>query len=307
MRVKKRLLEFIPIFRKLHKLVHYLRVIGQKLRLTGAREVHSSENDLVSLVLNKRYPLGAKGTHIYLPKDKMIYEFIKLRGSWEIEESRFLAQELLKLCSRINLPRVALIDIGANTGLVSLQAMNLAGTSNDCVLIEPAGSHAAAIRRNFSNSNFKVVVKELALSDHEGQAELFKQSSNRGNSSLVECVVPTSEKLSEYVEILDSKDFVTLYIDPFDSYALKCDTQGHDALILSRIPSLIWDKIESAVIEVWALPFIDKTHIELLLQKMDDFSDISWNSDLSSKINLQEISNFWLSKTSESRNLFLRR
>lgn len=306
MRVKKLLLEFFPILKKLHKLAHFIRVIGQKLRLTGAREVHSAESDLAALVLNKSYPLGAKGRQIYLPKDKIIYEFVKFRGSWEVEESRFLAKKLMTLCSRENQKRVALIDIGANTGLVSLQAMNLAGTGNDCILIEPAGSHVAAIRRNFANSNFEVVVKELGLSDHDGHAELFKQKSNRGNSSLLESVVPTSEKVSEFVEIRDSKYFFE-EIDIYDSYVLKCDTQGYDPLILSRIPTSIWNKIESAVIEVWALPFIDPSHVKELLEKLSVFSIASWNSELSSKADLQEVSRFWLSKNSESRNLFLSR
>lgn len=307
MRVKRLLLEFFPILKKLHKLMHSLRVIGQKLRLTGAREVHSAESDLAALTLNKSYPLGAKGREIYLPKDKIIYEFIKFRGCWEVEESRFLAKMLVTLCSRENQKGVALIDIGANTGFVSLQAMNLAGTGNDCILIEPVGSHAAAIRRNFANSNFKVIVKELALSDHDGQAELFKQKSNRGNSSLLESVVPTSEKISEFVEIRDSKYFFEKEIDIYDSYVLKCDTQGYDPLILSRIPSSIWNKIESAVVEVWALPFIDPSHVKELLEKLSVFSVASWNSELSSKADLQEVSRFWLSKTSESRNLFLSR
>jgi len=307
MRIKKRLLEFFPIFKKLHKLMHSLRVIGQKLCLTGAREVHCAENDLAALVLNKSYPLGAKGKQIYLPKDKIIYEFIKFRGSWEVEESRFLAKKLMTLCSKENQKKFALIDIGANTGLVSLQAMNLAGTRNDCILIEPARSHVAAIKRNFANSNFEVVVKELALSDHDGQVELFKQKSNLGNSSLLEVVVPTSEKISEFVEIRDSKYFFEREIDIYDSYVLKCDTQGYDPLILSRIPTSIWNKIESAVIEVWAIPFIDPSDVMELLEKLSVFSFVSWNSELSSKADLQEVSRFWLSKTSESRNLFLSR
>jgi FkbM family methyltransferase len=298
---------FQNIKQKYKVLVHYLRVLGQKLRLTGARERDSSENDLVTLVLNKSYPLGAKGSHIHLPEDKIIYEFIKLRGSWELEESTFLAEELRMLCSIENQEGVALIDIGANTGLVTLQAMNLAGTGNDCILIEPAASHVAAIRKNFSNSNFEVMVKEFALGDHDGQGELFKQKSNRGNSSLVENVVPKNDKISEFVEIRDSKNFFEREIDLYDSFVLKCDTQGYDALILSRIPSSAWSKIKSAVIEVWALPVIDPLHVKELLSKIESFSDVSWNAEFNIKVDFEDVLSFWLSKTSESRNLFIRR
>lgn len=307
MRIKRLLLSSVPVRTKLNKLLQILRSVGQKLRLIGAREIHSSDIELATLILNKSYPLGTRGSQIYLPKDKIIYEFIKLRGRWEVEESRFLANELRKLCSKNNQKRVALIDIGANTGLITLQVMNLAKTQNDCILIEPARSHAAAIRKNLSNSNFIVSVNEFALSNYDGEGELFKQKSNRGNSSLNEHVVPNSEKTSEFVKVRDSKKFFEIEMIPYDSLVLKCDTQGYDALILSRIPISVWEKIQSAVIEVWALPFIDVSHVTELLQKLTHFSYVRWNSQLSSKVDFEDVRNFWLSRTSESRNLFLRR
>ena len=307
MRIKRFVLKNFPVFWKFYKLLQILRIIGQKLHLTGAREVHSPENELMTLVLNKSYPLGAKGTRVHLPKDKIIFEFIKLRGSWETAESRFLAMHLKRLCSRENQERVALIDIGANTGLVTLQVMNLAKTQNDCILFEPVSSHAAAIRRNLSGSNFGFSVKEFALGDRDGSAEIFQQTSNWGNSSLVEGVVPTSEKTSQYVKIRDSKNFFASEMNSYDWLVLKCDTQGYDALILSRIPIQVWNKIQSAVIEVWALPFIDPSHVRELEQKLSNVSDVSWDSEFRGRADFENVSSFWLSKTSESRNLFLRR
>jgi FkbM family methyltransferase len=305
--IKNLFLQRFRAIKNLHKTVHFLRVLGQKLRLTGSRQTGFLHDDITTLVLNKSYPLGIKGTVIHLPKDKMIYEFIKLRGKWEFAESEFLANELKRLCFGRNKERVALVDIGANTGLVTLQAMNLSKTQNDCILIEPVRSHAAAIRSNFSNSLFNFQVKEFALSDRNGTTEIYKQKSNRGNSSLIEEVVPISEVIKETVQTCDSQEFFGHEMNFYDSIVLKCDTQGYDAKILSRIPSSVWDKVDSAVIEVWALPIIDASHVKELLDKLSDFSHIGWNSEEITKLPLKDVSDFWLSKTFQSRNLFLRR
>ncbi len=305
--MKNLFLQRFRAIKNLRKTVHLLRVLGQKLRLSGSRETGFLHDDITTLVLNKSYPLGAKGTVIHLPKDKMIYEFIKLRGKWEFAESEFLANELKRLCLGRNKKRVALVDIGANTGLVTLQAMNLSKTQNDCILIEPVRSHAAAIRSNFSNSLFNFSVKEFALSDRNGITEIYKQESNRGNSSLIAEVVPIIEIITETVQTYDSQEFFGAEMNLYDSIVLKCDTQGYDALILSRIPNSVWDKVDSAVIEVWALPFIDASHVKEFLDKLVDFSRVGWNSEEIAKVPLEDVADFWLSKTSKSRNLFLRR
>lgn len=291
----------------LYKLMYFLRLVGQKLSLTGAKEITSSDKENAKLKLNRNYPLGIKGTEIQLPKDKIIFEFIRLRGEWELKESRFLANELKRLSTSEKSEKIALIDIGTNTGIVTLQAMNLAKTSNACILFEPSNLYAAAIKKNLSNLQFKVTVNEFALSNFDGEATLYIQNSNRGNSSLIEAVIPISEKSNEKVKIRDTREFFNFELTSFKRFVIKCDTQGYDALILSRIPPAAWSKVDAAVIEVWALPSINESDVNILLSKLSEFSCVSWDSDFTNNLDLDILAKFWLSKTSESRNLFIRR
>ena len=138
----------VPVF--LRKLVVIARRVSQLLRLTGARELHLTDSGMATVVLNRNYPLGVRGSEINLIKDQMIYEFVKLRGKWEIDESKFLASQLKILSSMEDPRKIAMIDIGANTGLVTLQAMNLANTCNDYILIEPSALHVRQLKKEFS-------------------------------------------------------------------------------------------------------------------------------------------------------------
>lgn len=80
-----------------------------------------------------------------------------------------------------------------------------------------------------------------------------------------------------------------------------------DALILSRIPMKIWQTVESAVIEVWALPEVEEIDVHNLLAMWKDFNFISWSSNLTEggDITLSDVEKFWLSKSRLERNLFL--
>ena len=293
----------VPVF--LMKLVVIARRISQLLRLTGARELHLTDSGMATVVLNRNYPLGVRGSEINLIKDQMIYEFVKLRGKWEIDESKFLASKLKILSSMEDPRKIAMIDIGANTGLVTLQAMNLANTYNDYILIEPSALHVRQLKKNFHNSRFRVQIKEFALSDFDGKAKLFTQESNQGNSSLFEIAVPPSEKTAQEVWLRDTEDFFYEELSQYEKIVIKCDTQGYDALILSRIPASAWSKVQAAVIEVWALPSISKSHVETLMGELNKFSKVSWNPGFTNPVKSSDLANFWLSKTWKSRNLFL--
>lgn len=289
----------------LWKLIAIARSVSQKLGLTGARELSLTDSGMATLVLNRNYALGVKGSEINLVKDQMIYEFVKLRGKWEIDESKFLASHLRILSLGEDPRKTAMIDIGANVGLVTLQTMNLALTDNDYILIEPSALHVRCLKKNFNNSRFQVEIKEFALSNLDGKAQLFTQESNQGNSSLVEIAVPPSEKTALEVRLRDTEDFFQKELSHYEKIVIKCDTQGYDALITASIPGSAWRKVQAAVIEVWALPSIRKLHVERLIGELDKFSKLSWDPGFTNLVKSSDLADFWLSKTSKSRNLFL--
>ena len=275
---------------------------GVRLGFLGASVSGSTDYGNTLLKLRKNYALGVKNSVIELPKDLTIYESVKNHGSWELEVSRFLAVGLTKTCHSSR-SKTALLDIGANTGLITLQAMNLSQTENDVFLFEPVPRHALAIKnnlRNFSN----IHINQFALSNKNGISLVFTESTNHGNTSLLKSVVPESGMTKSEIKLVDTQEFCAEFLNGFDSYIIKSDTQGMDALILARIPDRIWKKVECAVIEVWALPEIRINDVENLLAMFSDFNYVSWGTD-SRPVELNEIRDFWLGKSGNARNLFL--
>lgn len=268
---------------------------------SGAKDIGIGPSGNNLLKLNKNYPLGHKGTIIELPKDNVIFKHVRLRGTWELVESKFLASGLQKAGGIKS--KLALLDIGANTGLVALQAINIAGSNAEIFLFEPVPRHAYAVSQNLKSLP-NIHLNEFALSDKNGEAEIFTDTLNHGNTSLFNSAAPFAE-IKTQIKLVDTLEYCSDFLKIFDSYVIKSDTQGMDALILSRIPNWIWKKCECAVIEVWALPEINKKHVEDLLVKIQKFEFIDWTPKSQKKIALHEISEFWLNKSGAQRNLFL--
>ena len=280
-------------------------LIGVRMGFFGARIVGVIPNGNTLLSLNKDYALGLKGTVLEIPRGLAIYEYVKNKGFWEIEESKFLARGLKRACLKPN-TKTVLLDIGANTGLVTLQAMNLSNTINEVFLFEPVPRHVSAIKLNLRNL-LNIHINEFALSNMNGEANIYTEAANHGNSSLLNSVVPRIGMISTQIQLVETKEYCNKFLNNFDTYVIKCDTQGMDALILSRFPARIWKNCESAVIEVWALAEVSELDVEGLLSMFQEFMYVGWhpNGGKKMKIELNEVSDFWLSKSGSSRSLFL--
>lgn len=276
-----------------------------KLKLNGAKYTKDTPCGNALLILNKDYPLGPKGTEIEIPKDNVIFEHIRRTGTWELDVSLFLSDGLKEVC-RIPTKKVALIDIGANAGLVTLQAMNLSNTPNEVILFEPVPNHAAAIKQNLKKLR-SIRLNEFALSDKNGKTNIYTESSNRGNTSLLESVIPRKDKIATLIELVDAKEYFDKNLSKFDSFIIKCDAQGMDSVILARLPNWFWHKCEYAITEVWAIPQTSEVLIDELTSKWTTFREISWSPEFSSHVQLDEIRKFWLSSSGFQRNLFLKK
>jgi FkbM family methyltransferase len=279
--------------------------IAVPLGFFGARTVGVTPSGNTLLKLNKDYALGCKGTVLELPQDLVIYEYVKNYGFWELEESEFLARGLKRACRNPN-TKTALLDIGANSGLVTLQAMNLSNTANDVFLFEPVPRHALAIKQNLRNLS-NIHLHELALSDKNSEAVIFTQATNHGNTSLLNSVVSEIGMITTQIHTVETTEYCNRFLNNFEKYVIKSDTQGMDALILSRLPEWIWKNCEAAVIEVWALAEVSKRDVEGLLSMCQEFEYVSWhpNAWKKKRIDLNMVREFWLSKSGRTRNLFL--
>jgi FkbM family methyltransferase len=282
-------------------------VMGSQLGLSGARLVGSFENGNVEVILNKDCPLGKKGSTIQLPRDEVIFKNILRDGSWELEECIFLADGIKAIASTEN-SRIAFVDIGANTGLVSLQVANRLSMELNYVLFEPIPRHFQAIQHNLKHLS-KTHLFNAGLAANGGRAEIFTQSDNHGNSSILQSAIPSmgpGETISTVVEMLNTQEICVWLDSHYDSIVIKSDTQGMDALILSEFSDEIWRKVQCAVIEVWALEEVDELNVSELLCKLEKTHRMSWGPG-GDEVESDNVGKFWINKNGQSRNLFLER
>jgi len=121
---------------------------------------------------------------------------------------------------------------------------------------------------------------------------------------LLKSVVSPIGQIQTEIRLVDTKEYCDTFLTKHDRYIIKCDTQGMDALILSRIPNRIWEKVERAIIEVWALPEINNLDVTNLLNMCQHFNFRSWEPKFQNKIGMNEIREFWLGKSGSVRNLY---
>jgi FkbM family methyltransferase len=278
------------------------------LRILGARCIRIDENGNGVLVLNRKSPLGMKGDWVHTPQDKTIFKYVIEHGEWEIDESRFLADQISRVQkTQEGTPKVTFIDIGANSGLVTRQVLNLSKSDCDVVLVEPIPNHIKAIQANLKEFNQKnnLIIVEAALGETTGELEISIENSNRGNSSFLPSAMPTSGFVKLNVKTIAVQDFATQYIPNSENFVLKSDVQGYDSKILALLPEELWNRCIGAVIEVWSLPEIEQIEVKNLLGMWKNFTNLNWAADYSRPATLEEIEKFWLSKSGKSRNLFL--
>ena len=284
-------------------IINLLRNLGAISGIIGARKVGNSMNGNVLLRLNKSYPLGNKGLVLELPRDRTIYNHVKRYGCWEINESIFLSLGL-KAAENKSDSKIAFLDIGANTGLVTLQVINHLNSESDFFLFEPIPKHVDAIRHNLGKMP-NVQINEFALSNLNGSAFIYTDNYNKGNSSLFKAVVSEGKHVKTLTHLVDADEWCKSNLKSYTGFVVKSDTQGMDSLILSRIPEKIWSAVECAVIEVWALPEINSLSVVNLLDRFQDFSYASWDPFSGQLVSTEQIRDFWLSKNGDSRNLYL--
>jgi len=278
---------------------------SSSLGFCGAKFVGKAINGNVYLKLNSNCALGAKGFVLELPKDKVIFEYIRLKGKWELDECIFLSGGLQNLKSATG-GNFAMIDIGANTGLVSLQTANLSKTSHAIHCFEPLPRHADAIRYNLRNID-KKYVHEFALSNKDEISSMLTEDINFGNSGLIEFTQDKLNKTSTQVKVVNTSDFFIRELMNYSGFVIKSDIQGMDSLVLSAIPKIVWEKTECAVIEIWAIPEVKAEDVRRLVDYWKNFCSVSWEASGEIQLDLEEVYRFWTSKNGLERNLFLGR
>lgn len=279
------------------------------LGLQGSKECGESLHGIKILRLSKNGPLGRKGECLYLPKDKVIYKYVLYSGVWEPEESKFLAESLGEIPFE-ELSCTAVIDIGANTGLITRQLLNETKFLPESIFVfEPMQANFVSLKHNLAKfeTQTKVHYNNFALGKINASEKFFTQRDNFGNSSILKEVIPADKRLESVIRVVSTEMYFLEHLKNFCRIVLKCDAQGSDLTILSQIPIEIWSTVKSAVVEAWALDSVLEEDARRICAIFEEFDYFSFNPNSPTNCVADEIYDFWTSRSGESKNIFLKR
>jgi len=288
------------------KNLYTLQLIYSIIGLSGARIIGALPNGCFQVRLNKSSILGEKGTIINVPKDNVIFHNVRTYGHWEKHECEFISRAL-QTAHLSTQSKVALLDIGANVGLVTLGAMNLSKTATDIHLFEPTPIHIFALKHNLKNLKISgdIFVNEHGLSNKSETIKLYRDLGNSGHSSVFNKAVNVQNREEIEVRLESANQYFESNLLNYDSFIVKSDIQGLDAQVLSNFPIEFWKKVKAAVIEVWAFTEVKNEDVEDLITKLDGFQNLSWDPYFRIKPTLTEIKKYWLSRNNQQRNLYI--
>lgn len=284
-------------------LTHIYYLIRAVLGIKAARLFATLESGSEHLELIRISPLGKKGDLVQVPKDKVIHDYVIKRGKWEFDESEFLAEIL-----NAQPPDAFLLDIGANSGLITRQMLQLLTAPRRVFMVEPIPLHLESIKFNIQSFTEKhaITICPFGLGKEDGTFPIYTEKDNQGNSSFMAEAVPTVGAKRTDVPVKNTEDFTKEFLPNAGAIVIKSDLQGLDATVLAAIPEEIWRRTAGAVVEVWAHEKIEESDIQTLRNLWREFDEISWSDDRSKFIRLNEALDFWLSKDLGQRNLYLK-
>src|SRR6185312_12386817 len=215
--------------------------------------------------------LGKPGDTVLLPFDQAIFPRVMSDGGWAPETLAFLDEHIDPTC------RYVVLDIGANVGLFTRQAVLRYSNLSRVLCIEPDPGNFRALRYNLANvADERISLWNVALSDADGEAQLLRDAGNFGNYSLNDDAMRDRRFDTIGVRAVETnrwmRENIRLPVD--DRVIWKSDTQGYDELIISLTPAEIWDRVDLAIVELWRIrkPAFDRT---VFFDRIDAFPNKS--------------------------------
>ena len=206
------------------------------------------------LTLREDTSIGKKNDKIFVTNDS--YQ------TWYIMNSRDFHKSFVEKVLEYTKSDISynLIDIGANTGLLTRCLLNNLSNIRNCFLVEPELDNVFCIKNNlqhFKNIN----ILDCALDLLDGEKKLFIDQNNRGNLSLnYEMMTLKQDKLrfmnsrDNYVNVKTKniKNYFNEIINE-NNNIIKIDVQGYDEVIFQEIPKDVLIKTDVLSIEITPL------------------------------------------------------
>ena len=237
----------------------FLKFFRQKKKLLWTL-VNNLMNGFISaptisvLTLREDTSLGKKNEKIFVTNDS--YQ------TWYIMNSRDFHKSFVDKVLKLTKSNISynLIDIGANTGLLTRCLLNNLSNIRNCFLVEPDPDNLFCIKNNLQNfENINTLDCALDLSD--GEKKLFIDQNNKGNLSLnYEMMTLKEDKLSfmnsedNYINV-KTKNIKNYFNDirNENNNIVKIDVQGYDEIIFQEIPRDVLIKTDILFIEITPL------------------------------------------------------
>lgn len=175
-----------------------------------------------------RVPLEAmlaSGERIYVFPNDYIGRMVRFFGD--------LDPALSSVVRRIVRRDDVVLDVGANAGIVTLQAASIAGPNGHVFAFEPVARLADLLERSAASNGLRnITVTRAALSDRRGAGNMQVADSALGCSSLSHSANGETCEL----QLLDEIDFGPRFKHP---RLLKIDVEGHEAQVLAGARSFL--------------------------------------------------------------------
>ena len=240
------------------------------------------------LNLNEETTLGKKNEKIFVTNDS--YQ------TWYIMNDKKFHQQFIDQVNKLSNQNTEynLIDIGANTGLLTRCLLNNVNNIKNSFLVEPDRDNIFCIENNLKNYK-NLNIEKLALDVEDGEKKLFIDQNNKGNLSFnFEMMKLKQDKLSfmnseDNYQIVNCKS-VKKYFKQIKNglkNIIKIDVQGHDEVIFQEIPEDELSKTDILILEVTPLKskILDKNKFNSNLKFFKKFTNFNGDTFTVDQIN----------------------
>jgi FkbM family methyltransferase len=281
--------------------LHRLRI---HLGLTPFSEIQTDSDGVAFLKARVKTPLAARGEVIAIPKDRMIYSYVKNYGQWGTTEARFLENVVIHPYLQSS-TKILLIDLGAHAGLVSKIFLDkLPDADIETILVDPLSKNIKAQVFNLKRYATRIKHCPKAISFSSGLANFEIDSENIGASRLSNAVQISDGDRNILVETISIPDFETKYLHGNSrSIVLKSDLEGIDAKILNSFSDQTWSRIIGGVFEFDSTSVLNADEINALAEKLSQFRT-SFDANMSTVLSEIDFRSIWISDQRLLSNLY---
>ena len=290
----------ISVLKTIWHHMHQFRIF---LGVTPFRVIDETSNGLVFLSARISTPLARRGEVIAIPRDQMIFSYVRNFGQWGLDEAEFLvhaarSRKCLEECS------FQLIDLGAHAGLVSKIFLdNFRDEKTSAVLVDPLVENFQAQKHNLQKYKTRIQFCNMALSNNSGSAEFEIDLKNIGASRLHDREKNNEASILQQVQTISVPDFESKYLQNSSSIILKSDLEGFDVQAVNMFSDEVWQRIIAGVIEIDPSTKLDEKDLRTLTTRLSRFN-VSTNSNRPESLTPIEIESIWVQEKRTSSNLY---